>query len=190
MLISTKTVFSFQGAYTSPFATLSPAGWLVSSPANQVVCCSHFQTAKIRDLKGASDACTVRLIAFCHLVWSFLLSWGKALLWPAQLARTLQTLFSAMQKSSVRSSELRWDAESLICSTGPRRDLWLYVHTYQLSHAYSWCPPLHCNTIHSRKERRSFWVYSFQVPKIMVLRSCASSGELNRASYHPLSLAI
>lgn len=149
-------MFYSQITSTCPFATFSPVGWLASdctqksSPADQMICCSHVQPARTGDLKGAC-VCTTGLVNHSLLLpWleitpflSYVVPWmkKKVLQWPDQLVRTTSNSFFSYAESNGQSSELRCDAESCICSTGPRRDFWSYVHYMRTFVAY------HCTAI-------------------------------------------
>lgn len=167
MLISMNPVFYFQSASTCPFAPPSPVGWLhlivctqKSSPAHHMVCCSHVQTARTRELEGAC-VCTTGLVNHCLLLpWleippflSYTVSRmkKKALSVTKSISQNNFKLF--LQLCRKQWTEFRCNVESWIFSAEPRRDLWLYVN-------HICCLPLHCNTTHIGKGKRPFWLCS------------------------------
>lgn len=164
-------MFYSQSASTCPFATFSPVGWLASdctqksSPAGQMICCSHVQPARIRDLKGAC-VCTTGLVNHSLLLpWleitpflSYIVPWMKKK-GPSVTRSISQNNF----KLFLQLCRKQW--------TEFRAQMWCRVmHLFYRTqkrlliicalYAYICCLPLHCNTTHSGKGKRPFWLCS------------------------------
>lgn len=171
MLISINPVFYFQSAGTCPFPPPSPVGWLASgtqksSPAHHMVCCSHVQTARTREMERAC-VCTTGLVNQGSLLLPWLeippfLSYTvsrmkkkKPFLWPNQLIRTTSNSLQLWRKQWTEFRvQMQCRVTNFFCRT-QKRPL-IVCEPY----AYIWCLPLHCNTTHSGKGKRPFWLCS------------------------------
>lgn len=137
-LISINLVLYFR-MQVSALLLLPPllAGWHLivctqkSSPAHHMVCCSHVQTARTRDLKGAC-VCTTGLVNH-----SLLLPWQEIPPFLSYIVSRIKKKGHSVTKSISQNNfkvflqlcrkqwtEFKCNAESWIFSTGPRRDLW------------------------------------------------------------------